>query len=144
MPQSYSGDLRERVIGTVEAGASRREAADLFEVSVSSAVRWVQRWRKERSSEPKPRGGSRSVLEDYAKRILALVAEHRDWTLDEILAAMHKQRIPGSRTALWRFLDRHDLTFKKKAFVQPSDIDPTWRERDGAGFGSKATLIRRG
>src|SRR5215472_6209169 len=114
MPQSYSGDLRERVIGTVEAGASRREAADLFEISVSSAVRWVQRWRKERSSEPKPRGGSRSVLEDYAKRILALVAEHRDWTLDEILAAMHKQRIPGSRTALWRFLDRHDLTFKKK------------------------------
>ena len=114
MPQSYSGDLRERVIGTVEAGASRREAADLFEISVSSAVRWVQRWRKERSSEPKPRGGSRSVLEDYAKRILALVAEHRDWTLDEILAAMHKQWIPGSRTALWRFLDRHDLTFKKK------------------------------
>ena len=144
MPQSYSGDLRERVIGTVEAGASRREAADLFEISVSSAVRWVQRWRKERSSEPKPRGGSRSVLEDYAKHILALVAEHRDWTLDEILAAMHKQRIPGSRTALWRFLDRHDLTFKKKAYVQPSDIESTWRERVGAGFSSKASLIRRG
>src|SRR5271157_2650334 len=105
MPQSYSGDLRERVIGTVEAGASRREAADLFEISISSAIRWVQRWREEGSSEPKPRGGSRSTLEDYAGRILALVAEHPDWTLDEILAAMHKQRIPGSRTALWRFLD---------------------------------------
>ena len=144
MPQSYSGDLRERVIGTVEAGASRREAADLFEISISSAIRWVQRWRKEGSSEPKPRGGSRSVLEDYAERIFALVAEHPDWTLDEILAAMHKQRIPGSRTALWRFFDRHDLTFKKKACVQPSDIEPTWRERGGAGFGSKATLIRRG
>src|SRR5215471_15694221 len=38
MPQSYSGDLRERVIGTVESGASRREAADLFEVSISSAI----------------------------------------------------------------------------------------------------------
>ena len=115
MPQSYSGDLRERVIGTVEAGASRREAADLFEISVSSAIRWVQRWREERSSEPKPRGGSCSVLEKYADRILALVAEHQDWTLDEILAAMHKQRIPGSRTALWRFLERHNLTFKKKS-----------------------------
>src|SRR5262249_10937345 len=33
--------------------------------------------------------------------------------LDLGFAAMHKQRIPGSRTALWRFLDRHDLTFKK-------------------------------
>src|SRR6516164_2453670 len=114
MPQSYSGDLRERVIGTVEAGASRREAAELFEISVSSAIRWVQRWREEGSSEPKPRGGSCSALENHAERILALVAEHPDWTLDEILAAMHKQRIPGSRTALWRFLDRHDLTYKKK------------------------------
>ena len=113
MPQSYSGDLRERVIGAVEAGASRCEAADLFEISVSSAIRWVQRWHQERSSEPKPRGGSCSVLEKYADRILALVAAHPDWTLDEILAVLHKQRIPGSRTALWRFLDRHDLTYKK-------------------------------
>lgn len=114
MPQSYSGDLRERVIGSVEAGASRREAADLFDISISSAVRWVQRWREEGSSEPKPRGGSRSALEDYAEEIFALVAEHPDWTLAEILAAMRKQRIRGSRTALWRFLDRHNLTFKKK------------------------------
>ena len=110
MAQSYSGDLRQRVIGTVEAGASRREAADLFDISISSAIRWMQRWRDEGSSEPKARGGSRSALENYAERILALVAEHPDWTLEEILAAMHKQRIPGSRTALWRFLDRHDLT----------------------------------
>src|SRR6516165_7499285 len=82
MPQSYSGDLRERVIGTVEAGASRREAAELFQISISSAIRWVQRWRKEGSSEPKPRGGSCSVLEKYADRILALVAKHPDgpWT----------------------------------------------------------------
>ena len=97
----------------------------MFEISISSAIRWVQRWRAEGSSEPKPRGGSRSVLEDYAERILALVAEHPDWTLNEILTAMHKQRIPGSRTALWRFLERHDLSYKKKAFVQPSDIEKT-------------------
>ena len=57
--------------------------------------------------------------------ILALVTEHPDWTLEEILAAMHKQGIPGSRTALWRFLERHDLTFKKKAYVQPSAIEKT-------------------
>jgi hypothetical protein len=33
--------------------------------------------------------------------------------LNEILAKMHKQQISGSRTALWRFLDRHDLAYKK-------------------------------
>ena len=37
MPKSYSGDLRERVIEAVEIeGASRREAAERFGVSVSS------------------------------------------------------------------------------------------------------------
>src|SRR6202040_4298257 len=35
MPKVYSCDLRERVIEAVETGASRREAAERFEVSVS-------------------------------------------------------------------------------------------------------------
>ena len=113
MPKSLSGDLRERVIEAVEAGASRREAAERFEISPSSAVRWLQRWRDHGVCAPKPRGGSRSVLEDYAQRILALVDEQPDRTLDELVAAMHKRRIPGSRSALWRFLDRHGITFKK-------------------------------
>ena len=138
MPQSYSGDLRERVIGTVEAGASRREAADLFEISISSAIRWVQRWHEDGSSEPKPRGGSRSVLEDYAERILALVAEHPDWTLNEILAKMHKQGIPGSRTALWRFLDRHDLTYKKKPMC--SRATSSRRKASAPGLDSAARI----
>ena len=34
-------------------------------------------------------------------------------TLDEIVCAMRKQRIPGSRTSVWRFFKRHDITFKK-------------------------------
>ena len=42
MPKAYSGDLRERVIEAVEAGASRREAAERFELSVASAVKWLQ------------------------------------------------------------------------------------------------------
>ncbi len=42
MPKAYSRDLRERVITAVEAGASRREAAERFEVSVASAVKWLR------------------------------------------------------------------------------------------------------
>jgi len=38
MPKALSGDLRERVIEAAEAGASRREAAERFEISASSAV----------------------------------------------------------------------------------------------------------
>ena len=100
MPRSLSGDLRERVIEAVQAGASRREAAERFEISASSAVKWLQRWRDHGVCAPKPRGGSRSILEDYAERILALIDEQPDRTLDELLAAMHRRRIPGSRSAL--------------------------------------------
>ena len=114
MPLSYSGDLRKRVIEAVEAGASRREAAKCFEVSVSSAVKWLQRWRASRSAGPKPRGGSISPLEEYAIEILALVAEQPDLTLVETVAALRKRRIKTSRSSLWRFLDRHDITLKKK------------------------------
>lgn len=60
------------------------------------------------------RRGSRSPLEDYADGVLALVGERPDWTLEEFVAALHKQRMPGSRSALWRFLERHDISFKKK------------------------------
>jgi len=70
MPRSYSGDLRERVIEVVEMeGASRREAAERFDVSASSAVKWLQRWSKSRSAKPKPRGGSVSPLEAHKESI---------------------------------------------------------------------------
>src|SRR6516165_300603 len=38
MPRAYSGDMRRRVIAEVESGASRREAAEEFAVSASTAV----------------------------------------------------------------------------------------------------------
>jgi transposase len=43
MPKPYSMDLRERVIETVASGASRREAAELYGISPSVVVIWVQR-----------------------------------------------------------------------------------------------------
>ncbi len=39
MPRPYSQDLRVRLIGAVEAGASARLAARLFGVSASTAVK---------------------------------------------------------------------------------------------------------
>ena len=114
MPKAYSGDLRERVIEAVEMGASRREAAERFEVSVASAVKWLQRWRKKRSAAPKPRGGSISPLDEFAAEVLALIAEQPDLTLIEVVAELRKRRIKTSRSSLWRFLDRHNITLKKK------------------------------
>src|SRR5712691_2818700 len=115
MPKSYSGDLRERVIEAVEIeGVSRHEAAERFDISVSSAVKWLQRWNESRSAAPKSRGGSVSPLEAHAERILALIAERPDLTLKETLVELLKRRIRTSKSALSRFFIRHDITFKKK------------------------------
>jgi transposase len=40
MAKALSMDLRERVIAAVDEGMSRRQAAERFGVSASSAVRW--------------------------------------------------------------------------------------------------------
>src|SRR5260370_22454374 len=114
MPKAYSGDLRERVIEAVEMGASRREAAERLEVSVASAVKWLQRWREKRSAAAKPRGGSISPLDEFAAEVLALIAEQPDLTLIEVVAELRKRRIKTSRSSLWRFLDRYNITLKKK------------------------------
>jgi transposase len=111
----YPGELRTRVIDFVEEGGSRREAAEQFDVSVSSAIRWVQRFRENGTSEPMPRGGSTSPLEKHSRQILALISEVSDLTLNEIISALHKRRIPGSRSALSRFFARHGITIKKKS-----------------------------
>jgi transposase len=114
MPKPCSVDLRERVLEAVMCGASRREAADRFEISASSAVKWLQRFEETGSIAAKPTGGSTSPLEKHADFLLALIDERPDLTLDEAVAAMRKRRIAGSRSAVWRLFDRHGISFKKK------------------------------
>jgi len=114
MPKSYSSDLRKRVIEAVEAGASRREAAERFEVDPSTAVRWLQSWNESGSCAPKSRGGSVSHLEDHSELILALIADRPDLTLKETVAELLKRRIRTSKSAVERFFERHGMTFKKK------------------------------
>jgi transposase len=103
-----------RVIARVESGASRREAAELFDISASAAVKWVKCFQETGSCAAKPRGGSTSLLEEYAPWLLTLIAKQPDLTLDEVVCAMHKHGIAGSRTAVWEFFKRHEISFKKK------------------------------
>lgn len=44
MTGPYSNDLRDRTVAAVRSGGSRRSVAELFGVSTSSMVRWVQRF----------------------------------------------------------------------------------------------------
>ena len=117
MPKPCSLDLRIRLLEAVIAGASRREAADCFDVSASSAVKWLQRWEETGSIAARPTGGSISPLEEHADWLLALISQQSDLTLDEIVAAMRKRRIAGSRSAVWRFFRRHNISFKKNLYA---------------------------
>src|SRR5262249_42420312 len=114
MAKAYSADMRQRVIGRVESGASRRGAAGNYEVSPSTAVIWVKCFRETGQCAAKPRGGSTSPLEKHGDFLLALIEVEPDLTLDEAICAMRKHKIPGSRTAVWRFFQRHKIAFKKK------------------------------
>ena len=114
MPKPYSQDLRDRVVRAVEAGASCHEAAAAFEVSPSSAIRWVARWRQTGSAAAKPMGGKRSPLDAHKQWLLALIAAEADLTLEEIRSRLRQRGIKVSASSVWRFCDRHDITFKKR------------------------------
>jgi transposase len=100
MARPYSVDLRVRVIGDISTGASRREAAERYGVSPSVVVLWAQRFEQTGSVAAKPSGGSTSPLEEHAGFLLGLITEQPDLTLDEVVAAMRKRGIPGSRSAV--------------------------------------------
>jgi transposase len=89
MPKPYSYELRVRVIEAIEAGATRREAAELFGISPSVVVIWAQRWEETGDVSAKPSGGSVSPLDEHAAFLLTLIAEQPDLTLDEVVAAMN-------------------------------------------------------
>jgi transposase len=115
---ALSDDLRERVVkAVVEGGMSRNAAAERFGVSVASAVRWVKRFETTGEISPAPTGGDRRSkrIEAHRDYLLGLIRRMPDITLLEIehrLLERSGERFSSS--VLWRFFDRHDITFKKR------------------------------
>ena len=115
VPAPYSQDLRQRVIGFMALGGSARAAATRFDVSVSSAIRWAQRWRAEGHARPRAMGGDRrSRLGEHRARVLQLVARQPDLTLQEIRSALAVScGITVGLSTVHRFLRAHNVTLKK-------------------------------
>jgi transposase len=112
---AYSMDLRERVVGAVGAGLSRRGAAERFEVSPSSAIRWVELARETGSVKARPRGGrSRSPLEAHAAWLKDLNKKEPDLTLAEIqVRVLTGLGLKIGSSSIFRFFERHEITYKK-------------------------------
>ena len=115
MAKGYSTDLRDRVVALVEGGESCREAARLLDLAASTTIRWMDRWHTTGSVAAKPgTGHCRSPLEPYEQWLLDLVAAEPDLTLDEIGTRLTSaKRLRVGRTSIWRFYERHRITFKK-------------------------------
>ena len=116
MPKSLSFDLRSRVLSAIDAGLSRRQAAERFGISAASAIRWDALRRAGGDARPKPQGGDRlsQRTEAHADLIHAALAEVPDITLPELKVRLARHGASASVAALWRFCRRHKITRKKR------------------------------
>src|SRR5271168_2035756 len=130
MPKPYSLDLRERVVGFVEAGHSRRAAAAHFKVSVSFVVNLMKAARTRGSFAPRPLGGRRHAkLEPHRAFLVAQVTERADITMPELAAELALATgAKADPASLSRWLIRAGYRFKKLC-GRASKIAPTSSKR---------------
>jgi transposase len=116
MTKSYSLDLRRRVVRFVEAGHSRRAAAERFEVSVAFVVKLVAAFRSTGSCAPKPEGGWRySKLDPQRAFLLRLVTERPDITMPELATELAATGVRVDPASLSRWFRRNGYRYKKNA-----------------------------
>ena len=119
MVRPLSTDLRERVVAAVLAGGTSRAVAARFGVAVSSVVKWAQRHRATGSVAPGQMCGHRKrVLEPHRAFIVERIGQSPHLTLHGLKAELAARGITVSHDAIWRFLRREGLRFKKNA-VRP-------------------------
>ncbi len=115
--QSYSEDLRERVLAAVDGGMAVYEAAPLFRVSVSYIYKALGRRRLTGEISTRPRRGRPGQkLAVLHGALLARVRSEPGATLTELrgwLSCEHD--VSASIGCLWATLDRLDLTHQKSA-----------------------------
>jgi len=121
MPRAYSQDLRTRVIQAGEAGESARGAGRRFGVSASTAIKWVRHWRETGSLSTKQIGGYRPyILEDQSPWLLELISSTPDLTVEEIRLHLQERGVSVVINTVWRFLQHHGLTYKKRQHMPPN------------------------
>lgn len=143
MAKTLSKDLRSRLIEAVEGGMSRRAAAARYEVAVATAIRWVRAFRTTGATAAKPKGGDRRSqrIEAYRAVILAAVEAQVDLTLAELAEMLKREHgATFAPSTIWRFLDRHDMTFKKNRARQRAGT--ARRRRAAAGLVRRAARSR--
>jgi len=127
--KQYSADLRERLLGAIDAGLPQAEAARLFGVSDSTITRWRRRRQETGGVAASPRPGRRPrVARDAEPTLVAQVRAAPDATLAEHCtrwAAATGIRV--SRATMSRALRRAGWPLNKSRSSPPSATSPPVR-----------------
>jgi len=116
MTRPLSNDLRERVVAATAAGESCRAVAQRFGVAVSSVVKWSQRHRSTGSVAPSKMGGYRKpTLDAHKDFIVERIEQTPHLTLHGLKDELLARGVKVSHNAVWLFLRREGLTFKKNS-----------------------------
>jgi transposase len=119
MGRPLSNDLRKRAIAAVLRGESCRAVAARFDIAASTVVKWSQRYRATGSVAPGKMGGHRKpVLEPHRSFIVERLRQTPHLTLHGLKRELGVRGIKISHNAIWLFLRREGLRFKKNA-VRP-------------------------
>jgi putative transposase len=126
MAKAYSKDLRKRVVDAVDRdGLSCNQAAARFEVAISTAIGWVNRYRETGSLAPGQIGGHRPKK---------LVGEYRDWllqrcqegefTLRGLVGELADRGLSVDYRVVWAFVHKEKLSYKKRRWSPASATVP--------------------
>jgi transposase len=118
MGKPHPIELRTRVHGEIDAGGSRRMAAERFKVSASFAVKLAARVARTGSVEPgrqgRPPGGGK--LAPHLEALVEWVEAEPDMTMPELAAKLLAEKgITAHPASLSRVLIRAGFSFKKSA-----------------------------
>jgi transposase len=114
MTRPLSNDLRERVVAAVLGGASSREAAARFDVAIWSMVMLMQRYPATGSVAPgKMVGHRKRVLLPHRDFIQERLKQTPHLSLHALKAELAARGASVSHSAVWEFLRREGLRFKK-------------------------------
>jgi transposase len=138
--QSYSDDLRARVLAAVDRGGRVYEIAPLFEVSVSYIYKALARRRLHSIETALPKTGRPGrKLDAHLDALAAHVSAHPDATLAELTAWSARERgVTVCVATMWATLEALDLSHKKKPATRPSRSEPTSPLRARSGGKAKA------
>ena len=116
MARPYSGDLRERVVASVEReGLSRRQAAARFGVGISTVINWVRRFRETGSLAAGKMGGHRpKKISGGHRDWLVQRCRERDFTLRGLVAELAERGLKVDYRSVWAFVHAETLTHKKR------------------------------